>query len=214
MSKRAASVLAGLILSCGPALAHPHVWITARSEVVFDGPRLVGFRHSWTFDPAYSAYAVQGMGPRRDGVPDPGELAALAKANIEALEEWNWYTSAKVNGAAAEFAPPTEYGQTLADGRLTLRFLVPLKASMAVKVAALQVSDPSFFVALNFAEDASAVTLVGAPRGCVVNLRRPQRPAEEGMQLLADDIANALAGKGSAVPQSDEFATQTLVACP
>src|SRR3954470_1824526 len=114
-----------------PASAHPHVWIVARSEVVFDPEgKLTSFRHIWTFDPAYSAYAVMGLDSHHNGKPDPDQLAELAKTNIESLEEMSYYTSAKVTGAKAEFVRPTEYSQTYDNGRLTLRFFLPLKAAV------------------------------------------------------------------------------------
>src|SRR4051794_11536504 len=96
-----------------PAAAHPHVWIVARSEVVFDAEgKLTGFRHTWTFDPAYSAFAVTGLDSHGDGKPDPDKLAELAKTNVESLEEWGYFTAAKVNGTSVEFARPAEYSQT------------------------------------------------------------------------------------------------------
>jgi len=46
-----------LALSAGvlPAQAHPHVWITAKSEVVYapDGS-ITGVRHAWTFDEMFT----------------------------------------------------------------------------------------------------------------------------------------------------------------
>src|SRR5690242_5392278 len=40
----------------GPALAHPHVWITMKSEVVV-GPdgAVTAIRHHWAFDDMFSA---------------------------------------------------------------------------------------------------------------------------------------------------------------
>src|SRR4051794_25222101 len=78
---------------CGPALAHPHVWITARAEIVYreDG-RLSAVRHVWTFDPAYSAYVTQGLGANGDGKPSPAELQELAKVNAESLAEFDYFT--------------------------------------------------------------------------------------------------------------------------
>ena len=180
-----------------PAAAHPHVWIVARSEVVFDGEgKLAGFRHTWTFDPAYSAFAVAGLDSHRDGKPDPDKLAELAKTNIESLEEWSYFTAAKVNGAQVEFARPTDYNQTYDQGQLTLRIFLPLKALVkAPKIVAFEVDDPSFFIAFNLAEGADAVRLSGAAKGCVLNVKRPAKSAQEGVQILADAVANALAGK-------------------
>ena len=70
-------------------MAHPHVWIVSQSEVVFDAEgKFIGFRHTWTFDPAYSAFAVAGLDTHKDGKPDPDKLAELAKTNVASSEEW------------------------------------------------------------------------------------------------------------------------------
>ena len=60
--------LSGLLLAIGMTLgaaaaeAHPHVWIAARSEVVYapDGS-ITGVRHAWTFDEMFTTYALQGL---------------------------------------------------------------------------------------------------------------------------------------------------------
>ena len=55
----------GIALGAAPAEAHPHVWITAKSEVVYapDGS-ITGVRHAWTFDDMFTTYALQGSRPR------------------------------------------------------------------------------------------------------------------------------------------------------
>ena len=210
-------IVLGLVVGWSmPAAAHPHVWIVARSEVVFDPMgRLTGFRHTWTFDPAYSAFAVTGLDSRGDGKPDGDKLAELAKTNVESLAELDYFTSAKVNGAQAQFAPPSEYSQTYDQGELTLRFFLPLKAAAkAPRIITFGVDDSSFFVAFNLAEGTDAVRLVGPPKGCVLTVKRPAKPAETGVQILADAVANALAGKLDPTTLGGDFTTHILVACP
>ncbi|ACL60565.1 protein of unknown function DUF1007 [Methylobacterium nodulans ORS 2060] len=198
-----------------PAVAHPHVWITARAEVVFDQAHaLTGIRHTWTFDRTYSAFSVVGLDTNHDGVPDPDKLAELARTNVESLANLNWFTQAKIDGQPVEFAPPSEYSQSFADGELTLRFTLPLKTPARAKEVALQMADPSFFVAINLSEAADAVTLGGEPGACTLSVKRPDKSADEGIQLLADDIASALAGKGSATPVGEAFTAHVRVTCP
>jgi ABC-type uncharacterized transport system substrate-binding protein len=42
--------------------AHPHVWATVRSEILF-GPhhQIIGIRHAWTSDEFYTAMAIEGL---------------------------------------------------------------------------------------------------------------------------------------------------------
>ena len=46
------------LLAAGQAQAHPHVWVTIKSEVVYgaDGAA-TGLRHAWTFDDMFSTFA-------------------------------------------------------------------------------------------------------------------------------------------------------------
>src|SRR5262245_37020396 len=57
------ALLAGALALGGRAAeAHPHVWVTATSELVYapDGS-LTGVRYAWTFDDMFSSYALQGL---------------------------------------------------------------------------------------------------------------------------------------------------------
>ena len=59
----------GIALGAATAQAHPHVWITAKSEVIYapDGS-ISGVRHAWTFDDMFSTYALQGLETKTRGV--------------------------------------------------------------------------------------------------------------------------------------------------
>jgi ABC-type uncharacterized transport system substrate-binding protein len=50
---------AGLVITTAAARAHPHVWVTVKSELVYapDGT-VTGVRHAWTFDDMFSVVAV------------------------------------------------------------------------------------------------------------------------------------------------------------
>ena len=59
-----ALALAAVILPfvASAARAHPHVYVTMKSEIVYDGEgRMTGIRHHWTFDDMFSSYATQGL---------------------------------------------------------------------------------------------------------------------------------------------------------
>lgn len=206
---------AALCLYASGARAHPHVWIAARSEIVFDHDhRLSGIRQTWIFDPEYSAFATLGLDPHRDHHPDPTLLSELARTSLASLAEWNYFTAVKVNGIKAVFAPPAEPRETFANGRLTLSFLLPLKVPTAVKIMALETDDPSFFVAFNLADGDDAVRLTDAPAGCVMNVHRPAAPAVEGVQIIADAIAQTLAAGVDAAAVGADYTPRVVVACP
>jgi ABC-type uncharacterized transport system substrate-binding protein len=66
-----------------PACAHPHVWVTAKSEVIYAANwSVTGVRYAWTFDNMFSTFAVQGIEPKHKGVFTREELAPLAQVNV------------------------------------------------------------------------------------------------------------------------------------
>ena len=80
--------LSCLIASTPHARAHPHVWVTMTSEVLYtlDGS-VTGVRHAWTFDDMFSAFATQGLERKTKGQFTREELQSLAKVNVESLQE-------------------------------------------------------------------------------------------------------------------------------
>ena len=66
-----------------PALAHPHVWVTIRSQILYapDGT-VTGVRHAWTFDDMFSAFATQGTAQQTKGQFPREELASLGPPQV------------------------------------------------------------------------------------------------------------------------------------
>jgi len=215
----------GLVYA-GPARAHPHVWITAKAEVDYESGRVSGIRHSWSFDPSYSAFVTQGLDADKDGKLSPQELQGLAAENTANLAEFAYFTKLKVAGRDQAFAEPREPSMRMEGDRLTLSFLLPLKAP-AVQgkgVAALEVYDPTYFVSFGLADGADAVTLARAPAGCAVNLTRPKSTEPKSTEPRTADAGAAEAGKPmseaffealtAASDYGVQFANRAIVACP
>ena len=64
----------------GSAQAHPHVWVTMKSEVVYapDGAA-TGVRHAWTFDDMFSTFATQGLAEQGEGQVHPRGAGAARR---------------------------------------------------------------------------------------------------------------------------------------
>src|SRR6187401_975948 len=122
--------LTSLLIAAGAASAHPHVWVTMKSAVVY-GPdgSITGVRHAWTFDDMYSAFAVQGLESKKKGEFTTEELKPLAQVNVESLKEYDFFTFAQANGKKISFVDPVDYSLEFnsKDTVLTLHFLLPLK---------------------------------------------------------------------------------------
>ncbi len=195
-----------------PAKAHPHVWVTGRSEVIFDQAGMVkAIRNTWVFDEIYSAFATEGLG--KDGKPPTQEeLAPLAKTNIESLAEFDDFTYAKEASAKVAFAAPTDYTLEVRDDkRVVLRFTLPLKTPASAKKAfSLQVYDPTYFVAFSF-EPKDPVLLVDAPKGCSANMLGADPLQANESQKLSEAFFSGLSpGTNFGVKLADRI----IVACP
>ncbi len=203
-------VLAGAIaLGAGAAQAHPHVWITATSELIYapDGS-ITGVRHAWTFDDMFSTYALQGIETKTKGVYSREELAPLAQTNVESLKEFAFFTFAKADGKKAKFQEPIDYFLDYSDSVLTLHFTLPLKTPVKPKLLALEVFDPAFFIDFKLAEK-DPVKLVGAPAACQMNFQRPSDGTANAQKLTEE---NFLSGDNSNFGAM--FANKIVVQCP
>ncbi|HVQ43010.1 MAG TPA: DUF1007 family protein [Vicinamibacterales bacterium] len=208
-----ATALTGLLLAVGVASAHPHVWVTMKSTVVY-GPdgAVIGVRHAWAFDDMYSAFATQGLESKKKGEFTAEELKPLAKVNVESLKEYDFFTYAKVNGKKVTFVDPVDYSLEFnsKDTVLTLTFLLPLQTPVKARALELEVFDPSYFVDFALAEK-DAVALMGAPAGCQFNVGKPQEMSKE----LADRLA-AIPPSGQ-IPDNSygaAFSNKISVKCP
>jgi len=217
LPKTAALLLAaGLACAATAASAHPHVWVTAKAQLVYQDGKLVGVRDTWSFDPEYTAFVTQGLDANKDGTLSPDELAGLASENTANLAEFGYFTKLKIAGKEQLFADPTEPRMSMVDGKLTMTFLLPLKTPVAPGrgVAALEIYDPTYFVAFALSEDADAARLTGAPAGCAATVTRPKpeatktADAKPGMSEAFFEALTAAANYGS------QFANRIIVACP
>ncbi|MGQ0445259.1 MAG: DUF1007 family protein [Beijerinckiaceae bacterium] len=196
----------------GVAASHPHVWVSARAEVIFDTKgEIEAIRHSWTFDEMYSAYVTEGQG--KGGVPmTKEELAPLAKSNVESLAEFDFFTFAKVASAPAEFGTPIDFSlEQREDKRVVLRFTLPLKTpASASKSFSFQVYDPTYFVAFEM-EQQDPAGMAGAPKGCSINLLGSKPLAAADTKKLSESFFSGLS------PGYDfgiKLASRIIVACP
>lgn len=178
--------IAALMLCAGlaplPALAHPHIFIEARAAITFDDAgRVVSVHNSWTFDEAYSAWAVQGLDANLDGALSPQELQPLANDNMQGLSEYEYYTFAGEGPDNLRFAFGSNPAMDMTGRRQTLNFDVALDQPYAIRDSLeLAINDPEYYVAISFA-NAGTVQLVNAPANCSVSLTDPQ-PMSDALQ--------------------------------
>ncbi len=197
---------AALALGAGAAQAHPHVWITATSELIYapDGS-VTGVRHAWAFDDMFTTYALQGIETKTKGVYSREELEPLAQTNVESLKEFAYFTFAKADGRKEKFQEPVDYFLEYKNAALILHFTLPLKTPVKPKELELEVFDPEFFIDFQFA-DKNPFRLVGAPAACQVKFQRPNDGSANAQKLDEQNFAGKNYGA--------MFANKMTVDCP
>jgi ABC-type uncharacterized transport system substrate-binding protein len=196
------------------ACAHPHIWITMHSELVYapDGS-ITGVRHAWTFDDMFSVFATQGIESKKKGEFTREELAPLAEVNVTSLKEYGFFTFAKANGKSIEFNEPPPGYYLVFDPKetvLTLHFTLPLKTPVKTKSLSIDVYDAEFFVDFSFAEK-QPVKLVGAPAQCKLTVAGPQEMNADLAQRLSQLGADQ---RDASLTVGAEYANKISVKCP
>ena len=209
-----AAAFAAFMALSGSALAHPHVWVTMKSELVFapDGT-VTGVRHAWTFDDMFSVFATQGIESKKKGEYTRQELAPLAEVNVTSLKEYDFFTYAKANGQKIEFNEPPKGYYLEFDPKetvLTLHFTLPLKQPVKAKDLSIDIYDREFFVDFSFAEKDPA-KLVGAPAQCKLTVGRPQEMDAQLSQQLGQLGPDQ---RDSSLTIGAEYANKLVVTCP
>lgn len=192
-----------------PAAAHPHVWVTMRSELVYDGEgRLAAVKQVWTFDDAFSAFALQGMAKQKDGTYGDDVLKPLAEVNVTSLKEYDYFVVGKTATGKIAFKPPVDYFLTYENEMLTLHFTLPLAKPLPAKgQVSFEIYDPTIFVSFSFA-DTDQVKLLSAPAGCASQVISPEPPQAS---QLSEAFFNSLT---SASSYGAQFADKIMVKCP
>ena len=156
--------LAFLAVPSLPAMAHPHVWVTMTSVVLFSDSGLIeGVRLSWTFDDAYAQLALEGLDLDGDGDYSAAELEPLTKENIASLGEYGYFTYMSGNDVLRPIGLARDENQVWKDGKLTMSFTVPLVEPLDPRKEAFEVKiyDPEFFIAFDYVKDLP-VSVAGA----------------------------------------------------
>ena len=142
--RRLACLLAaGLVLPAARSVpAHPH------TDVVYSvvlrlgakGVESVGFVFS--FDPLFSAILLRNAGE--------GDPEIIARNHTAGLRQIPFEIEITYNGIPVALEPPTDLRVTTAGGRVTYRFVVPLRSPLhPPSTIDITVDDPGFFAAFS-----------------------------------------------------------------
>ncbi|WP_462325323.1 DUF1007 family protein [Desulfoplanes sp.] len=147
-----------------PAAAHPHVYVDARVDVVFDDAGLAGFKVSWVFDEMFSNMIAYDFDTNGDHRFDPGEVEGVRTGAFSNLREFGYFTHIRIGGKAFAVKFVKDFSATLHDGVMTYVFSIPchVRASTAGKDVRFSMYDDTYYTDIGFAKD--PVDMEGAER--------------------------------------------------
>ncbi|HTV34928.1 MAG TPA: DUF1007 family protein [Xanthobacteraceae bacterium] len=209
--------LGGIAAPTCQASAHPHVWVTIRSELIYapDGS-VTSVRHAWTFDDMFSSFATTGL-QKTNGTFTREELQPVAKANVDTLKDYAYFTYVKANRREQKnaFEAPTDYWLEYDPKNtvLTLHLTLPFKRPIKAKSLEVDVYDPEFFIDFGFAKS-KPVTLVGAPPQCKLATNKPPDSNFPSLFFKLDPSMSMMMTSEANVGMGASFANRISVDCP
>jgi len=193
------------------ARAHPHAWVDVSVKLtVDDSGRVTSTRQIWLFDDFYSAFAVDGLDGDGDGQPDMDKLDELTLNNLEALQEYQYFTDVRIGGERIAFDEATEMSSAMRGKRYEMSFTIPFRAQTVRWGGGLTyaIYDPTYYVEMMHAESDAAIGFAGSTDGCTYVLEEPNpEPAVVAFAAALDKTQSAGDGLGVL------FAQKVTVTC-
>jgi ABC-type uncharacterized transport system substrate-binding protein len=143
------------------------------------------------------------------------ELAPLAQVNVESLKDFDYFTFVHFEGEddkPLKLKPPIDYAIDYDRSVLTLHFTLPLENPVDThgKPVAVDVYDPSFFVAFGFATE-KPITLVGADtKGCKAEIIPPDAETAADTKALTKSFFSQLGPNSNF---GSQFAQTVTIKC-
>lgn len=211
-------LIPAVLLACLPAAAtaHPHIFVDAGLEVIFDDTgRVTHVAVTWEYDELYSLLITEDMGLDHDF---DGELTA---AELDALDgfdqDWmlGYYgdTRAYLDGVELGLSRPVSHETSFSKGRITSRHLRAVEGTPVIGGQTFEVKpyDETYYTAYDVTKP---VTLSGRD-DCAFALDVPD--VSGAMLELQQRLLELDASADSTVefPQvGGKFATTLRVTCP
>ncbi|MFN4130850.1 MAG: DUF1007 family protein [Paracoccaceae bacterium] len=215
MQKMSVAIV-GLILSVPVgAAAHPHVFIDATIEVIFDAEgRAEALRIGWRYDSLFSMtyVAEQGFDPDFDGVLTAEEQAALAGFDMDWQADFAGDTYALLGEVSLGLSAPMEPTAAYLDGSLISTHLRRLSVPVTpvTEDLVVQVYDPSFYTSYLIA----ATPVLTGGEGCRVQVYEPDREAADArLQAALDEVAGGGDAETEFPAIGSAYAEEARISC-
>lgn len=163
-----------LLLVCGRAMAHPHVWVDYTASFQVQGSMLTGIRQTWLFRRGFPVRLAVDSSIQipRDGKLDAHATAAFRTQAFDSLKSADYFNHVFVAGQPARFGAPQDFAVSVDNNRIVYSFVLPLATPVDMKKGGdlvIGIWDPSFFVNFEIAPGIDASSPWGLPAACKIS---------------------------------------------
>ncbi|MBX5158695.1 MULTISPECIES: DUF1007 family protein [unclassified Rhizobium] len=212
---RYSTILMAALASLAPAaaLAHPHIFVEARLEVVADKDgNIEELRNVWRFDEVFSSSVVMDFDKNTDLKLEPNELAEVGKTVKQSLSEYDYYMNLTINGKNITVQKPDIIHVDYKDGQLLMFFAVKPAEKMPLKGRlTFGVYDPTLYTSIDFPTDDELAIVGDGFKACKRQVVRPD--ADQVISQNKQSLTDAFFNDPTGTNMSKLFATRLEVTC-
>lgn len=191
--RRAARAPLAILVALVPALgahAHPHVFISSRVELDFDGSSLARISVDWTFDELFSQMIVADYDHGKKGSFTDAEAADLKKGAFDNLRNYHYFLAFSVGGKPVALPPIKDFKPSIRDGKLVYSFSLPIALAVTPAGRELRITiyDDTYYVAFDKMSPADVAIASGDLVETEVSIEKTKVKAEWPGQFMPDQI--------------------------
>jgi ABC-type uncharacterized transport system substrate-binding protein len=141
-----------LFVGSFPALAHPHVFINNKMNVLFEAGMLQGISFQWTFDDMFSNMILSDYDPMHTGQFDAARVKAVKQGAFDNLENYHYFVAMTIGARPVSHFTIQRFMPSVTETqKLVYSFFIPLKIAVQAKEQSvrLTVYDDTYFVAFD-----------------------------------------------------------------
>ena len=134
---------------CGPAQAHPHVWVDYSVVIQGNGTFVHALKEQWVFAKSFPvAVVIDPASMPKSGPLDAKSTAVFKAQAFNSLKSTNYFTHLYVDGKPTRFGEPRHFAVAIENDKVVYTFVLPLAKPVDLirHVVEMGVWDESFFV--------------------------------------------------------------------
>lgn len=156
-----------LLFSVVLSFAHPHIFVDARPDLVFDSNGLKGVQQHWVFDEMYSAAMISSLDQDKSGKIEADEIDSMYKYVIQPVERFSYFNHLVLGESFVKFSQASHLSVKIVNRRLVCDFMLPviIPAGNDYSMLLLVMADPANYTQMTTFLEQSQVL---APSGIEV----------------------------------------------